>query len=142
MSSSIALIGRVVKIIYLKLSKIVKIWSTFCWKCSFSQRDFKLTYNAEEALKYINYQHRENNYYKKEENSKVNGISFIPDKLQIKHAEQWKNLEKPKNIEITEIQESSDSFYVTPFKGFLAGKVKVERTEEQVIPVHKLGPQN
>ena len=62
------------------------------FQMTMKEKDFKLTYNAEEALKYINYQHRENNFYKKEENPKLNGISFIPEKLQIKHAEQWKNL--------------------------------------------------
>ena len=51
-------------------------------------------------------------------------------------------MEKPKDIEITEISESSDSFYVTPFKGHISGNVEIERTEEMVIPLDKLGPQN
>jgi hypothetical protein len=34
----------------------------------------------------------------------VNSICYIPEKLFIKHAEKWKNLESPKDIEIAEIE--------------------------------------
>jgi len=56
-----------------------------------------------------------------------NTISYIPEKLHVKHAAHWKTIEKPKDIEITEIKESSDSFFLTSFKGAITGQVKVER---------------
>lgn len=46
----------------------------------------------------------------------------------------------PKDIEISEIEESSDCFFISPFKGLIEGEVKIERTTDNVIPVHKLGP--
>jgi hypothetical protein len=71
-----------------------------------------------------------------------NTISYLPEKLFVKHAEHWKQIEKPKDIEITEIHESSDSFFLSSFKGHLEGEVKVERVNESVIPLEKLGPNN
>lgn len=71
-----------------------------------------------------------------------NSISYLPERLFVKHAEHWKSIEKPKDIEITEIKESSDSFFLTPFKGHIEGKVKVERVQQNVIPLHKLGQDN
>lgn len=93
-------------------------------------------------MKFINYEERKNNFYKADEEPKPNGITYIPDRLQIKHAEKWKSVGLAKDIEITEVEESSDSFFVTPFKGHLEGEFKIERVNESVIPVHKLGPQN
>jgi hypothetical protein len=60
----------------------------------------------------------------------------------VKHAEHWKTLTKPKDIEITEIEDVSDSFFLTPSKGHISGNVKIERVQEPVIPVEKLGPTN
>jgi hypothetical protein len=39
-----------------------------------------------------------------EGNPTPNTISYIPEKLHVKHAAHWKTIEKPKDIEITEIK--------------------------------------
>lgn len=105
-------------------------------------RPFSLRFDSREALKYINYETREKTFYSSTQEPVPNGISYIPPKLQIKHAEKWKAMEVSDKIEITQINESSDSFFVTPFKGLVGGNFKIERVEESVIPVHKLGPEN
>jgi hypothetical protein len=63
----------------------------------------------------------------------VNHITYIPQKMEIKHAKHWKTLKKPTDIHLTELEEVSDSFFVTPSKGTLSG---------EVIPAHKLGAHN
>ncbi len=40
------------------------------------------------------------------------------------------------------MKESSDSFFLSSFKGAVSGQVKVERVVEGVIPLAKLGPDN
>ena len=50
-----------------------------------------------------------------------NSISYLPERLQIKHAEHWQSVEKPKDIEISELKEPSDSFFQTSFKGKVSG---------------------
>lgn len=49
-------------------------------------KDFRMIFNAKEALRFINYEHRKNCYYSATEQPKENGISYLPPKLQIKHA--------------------------------------------------------
>jgi hypothetical protein len=73
----------------------------------------------------------------------VNHITYIPQKMEIKHAKHWKTLKKPTDIHLTELEEVSDSFFVTPSKGTLSGaNIKIERVKEEVIPAHKLGAHN
>lgn len=58
--------------------------------------NFKMVYNPREALKFLNFEVRNNAFYKADEAAKIEGISYIPKKLQIKHAEKWKNIDTPK----------------------------------------------
>lgn len=60
----------------------------------------------------------------------------------VKHAAQWKNLKKPADIEITPLEASSCSFFISSFKGQLSANSKIQRVNEDVIPAHKLGPEN
>lgn len=58
-----------------------------------------IIFNAREALRFINYEVREKNYYPLgSAEGQINTISYIPPKLFVKHAEHWKSLEKPKDI--------------------------------------------
>lgn len=47
----------------------------------------------------------------------MNNITYVPGKVEIKHAKHWKTLKKPKDIELTELEEVSDCFFMTPSKG-------------------------
>lgn len=63
----------------------------------------RIVYNAKEALKFINFETRQKHYCGPEDKGTINTISHIPVKLHVKDAAHWKQLEKPKNIEITEL---------------------------------------
>ena len=106
------------------------------------QGRIRINYNAKEAMRFINYDLRQQQYNAPEDQGKVNTISYIPQKLYVQHAQHWKNLDKPKDIEITEVKETSDSFYLSSFKGHIEGQANVEKVKEQVIPLEKLGPTN
>jgi hypothetical protein len=101
-----------------------------------------LTYNAKEAMRFMNYEARQKFYSPAEAQGQPNTISYLPPKLEVQHAQHWKHLDKPKDIEITEVKEVSDSFFLSTFKGYLEGAVKVEKVKEAVIPLEKLGPTN
>lgn len=66
---------------------------------------FRLEYNAKEALKFINYKQRESALFPLDKLGEVNlnSITFIPPKVEIKHAKHWKTLKKPTDIELTEL---------------------------------------
>ena len=85
------------------------------------QGRIQVTYNAKEAMRFINYELRQQQYNAPEDQGKINTISYIPQKLYVQHAQHWKNLDKPKDIEITEVKETSDSFYLSSFKGHIEG---------------------
>lgn len=78
-----------------------------------------LVFNAKRALEFINYEKRAQSFVPCTAEPQPNSISYLPERLFVKHAEHWKSIEKPKDIEITEIKESSDSFFLTPFKGHI-----------------------
>jgi type 2A phosphatase activator TIP41 len=94
----------------------------------------------------INYRQREKMLFGLQTEGVVppNHITYVPEKVEIKHAKHWKTLKKPTDIELTELEEVSDSFFVTPTKGTVSGStsIKVERVKEDVIPLHKLGANN
>ena len=102
----------------------------------------RMVYNVREALKFMNHEVRQKSYNPPDAEGEINTISYIPPKLYVQHAQHWKHLEKPKDIEITEVKELSDSFFLSPFKGYIEGKPKIEKVKEQVIPLEKLGPTN
>ena len=64
----------------------------------------KLVFNAKEAMRFMNHDFRKNKYNPPEAPGQINTISFIPPKLFVQHAQHWKNIEKPKDIEITEVK--------------------------------------
>lgn len=51
-----------------------------------------ITFNAKEALRFINYEMRNKHFCPLEDKGAINTISYIPPKLYVKHAEHWKNL--------------------------------------------------
>lgn len=106
---------------------------------------FRIEFTAKQGLSLINFKQRAKMFVAPDTEGPVeaNHITFIPPKVEIKHAKHWKTLKKPVDIELTELEEVSDSFFVTPFKGMVTSShAKAQRVKEDVIPLHKLGAHN
>jgi hypothetical protein len=81
-----------------------------------------MEFNSRDALNLINFKQREKLLFPLEREGIVpaNHITYVPEKVEIKHAKHWKTS-----------------------KGTLSGaNIKIERVKEEVIPVHKLGAHN
>ena len=63
--------------------------------------EVSLVFNARRALEFINYERREQAFVAGTAEPQPNSISYLPERLFVKHAEHWKSIEKPKDIEIT-----------------------------------------
>jgi hypothetical protein len=65
-----------------------------------------MEFNARDALNLINFKQREKLMFPRDSEGVVpiNHITYIPHKVEVKHATQWKTLKKPTDIELTELE--------------------------------------
>lgn len=88
---------------------------------------FTLVFDPKQALKVCNFQEREAKLFKLEQEGEVplDHITYIPEQYHVKHAAHWKNLKRPADVEISPMEASSCSFFISSFKGQVSAGAKI-----------------